>query len=442
MFVQTLPLRTNGTVSEPGGGAVSDDFKTTSLALAKGRVPPMTSSYPSIISTRSRNQLGKGIVSYKKYKPTSYYSYAMRFVNQGMTRLIYSYNPGGGRPLEWYSIARSLGYGYIGGNGTGMGDPASLVRWNSNNGDFRAVGNRTIIANLINRVNSEIMVKARKDKISLGESLADIDKTILMVSNTAIRLWYAFHHVRRGNVKKALEALNIFSLRDRRGRLVERATTLEGKWLALRYGWLPLVYDIYDGIELVNNSFKENPEHFTVTRKVKEWLPFFGHLWNLNNTPYIGVEIGYTSQVDVHQKYNLKVKDATMAYITSIGLENPLYVAWQTLPYSFVLDWMIPVSDWLSALTAPLGLSFVSGYRSIHVEHRSTWKIAGYRNAGGAGVANVQREGGIDSTLSFVELTREALTSFPTVQLYARLPSINPTRIADAIALIKERKPR
>jgi hypothetical protein len=442
MFIISPPLSTNGTVSRYEQSVIRDSYVTTSLALAKARPLVIDASLQSLIGNRTRANLGKGIVSYKKYKPTSYYSYAMSFVSQGYVRRLYEYNPGGGNPHQFGAITRTLGYGYTGGSGTGMGSPDLLVRWNSNSGDLRAVGNRTIISNLINRANAEIMVKARRQKISLGESLVDIDKTIMMVANTSIRLYYASHHLERGDFKKAFQALGITHLRDRRGRVFERATTLESKWLALRYGWLPLVYDIHDGVQFVNQKLSDNKPQFVVSRQVKEWLPFFGHLWNLNNDPWVGINIGYTSQVSINLKYRLQVKDAVLTFLTSVGLENPLYVAWQVLPYSFVLDWLLPVSDWLSAMTAPLGLDFQDGYRSIHVAHRSDWTIKGYSNTGGAGVTEHGRLGTIESTLKFVELTREKITSFPTVQLYTRIPGLQPTRIADAISLIKERKHR
>lgn len=442
MFVFAPPLKTNGAASRTARNVIREDYRTTTVGNAMSRVPPVDTSLVSTVGWRDRNLMGKGIVSYKKYKPTSYYSYAMQFESHGHVRRVYSYNPGGGQPLQYFSISRSLGYGYLGGSGTGMGSPDHLFKWNSNSGDWRAVGNRAIISNLINRTNSEIMLKARREKMSLGESLIELPKTIMMVADTTTRLYYAYHHLRRGDIKKTLEALNIRSLRDRRGRLVEKASTLEGKWLALRYGWLPLAYDIHDGVSLVNQKLLDEPTHFYVARHTKEWLPFFGHLWNLNDSPWQGINIGYTTQVNVDQKYNLRVKDATLSFLTSLGLENPLYIAWQVLPYSFVLDWALPISDWLSALTAPLGLEFINGYRSVHVEHRSRWQISGFQKSGGAGVTEIARLGGIDSTLSAVELTRTALTSFPIVQPYTKIPGLQPTRIADAIALIKERKRR
>lgn len=443
MFVLTPPLKTNGSATQSVRNVVREDYRAASLADAISRQPPVDNTLLSHIGYRERKLMGKGIVSYKKYKPTSYYSLAVRFESHGHTKRVYSYNPGGGRPLQYFSMSRSLGYGYTGGSGTGMGSPHQLFLYGGKSGDWRAVANRTIISNLINRTNAEIMVKARREKMSLGESLIDLPKTIMMVADTSVRLYYAYHHLQRGDIKKTLEALNIRSLRNRRGRVVERATTLEGKWLALRYGWLPLAYDIHDGVSLVNQGFnKDDPTHFVVARHTKEWLPFFGHLWNLNDHPWRGINIGYSTQVNVDQKYRLRIKDATLNYLTSVGLENPLYIAWQVMPYSFVLDWLIPVSDWLSALTAPLGLDFIDGYRSIHVEHRSRWTIKGYGKLGGAGITEISDQSSIDSTLSVVELTRDALNSFPIVQPYTRIPGLQPTRIADAIALIKERKRR
>lgn len=439
MFVPAPPLSSNGSIAVRQPLVKwGDSPNLTTLAAARAWTPTGGVVNTSSLSYRERRNMGKGIVAYKSYKPTTYYSFAEKFEPSGFVRQVYSYNPGGGQPLQYRARYREIGYAYIGGGGTGMGALGPLFMRNSNDGDWRAVANRALIANLEARARSEIMVKARHNKMSLGESLAELPKTISLVAWSTIRLYSAFQHLRKGDVKKTLEALGIRHLTDRRGRIVERASSLESKWLALRYGWLPIAYDIYAGVELVKKGF-DDPTHFTVSRNVKEILPFFGHRWNLNDYPWRGIQIDYHTQCDVQYKYRLRVKDATLSYLTSLGLENPLYVAWQVLPYSFVLDWALPVSDWLSALSAPIGLDFLDGYRSTHVEHTSRWTLGGYGGTGTApGVTYIDDMGKIEILYRAVELSREKLTAFPIVSPYARIPGLSPTRIADAIALTKE----
>jgi len=47
--------------------------------------------------------------------------------------------------------------------------------------------------------------------------------------------------------------------------------------------------------------------------------------------------------------------------LSQLGLINPLSLAWEIVPWSFVVDWFVPVGPVLQALSAPAGLLFVDG---------------------------------------------------------------------------------
>jgi hypothetical protein len=83
-----------------------------------------------------------------------------------------------------------------------------------------------------------------------------------------------------------------------------------------------------------------------------------------------------------------KVQNMDLAAFASLGLTNPLEIVWELLPYSFVLDWLVPVGRYLSVLDADMGLQFLDGYwstltsvewhtRGVVFNDSLTWSISG-----------------------------------------------------------------
>lgn len=54
-------------------------------------------------------------------------------------------------------------------------------------------------------------------------------------------------------------------------------------------------------------------------------------------------------------------QNAALASLSKLGLANPAEVVWELVPFSFVLDWFLPVGDWLSTLDAAVGYEFLDG---------------------------------------------------------------------------------
>jgi hypothetical protein len=44
------------------------------------------------------------------------------------------------------------------------------------------------------------------------------------------------------------------------------------------------------------------------------------------------------------------------------GVPNPFYVAYNLVPFSWLLDYFIPVGEWLQSLMPPAGVSYEGGY--------------------------------------------------------------------------------
>jgi hypothetical protein len=140
--------------------------------------------------------------------------------------------------------------------------------------------------------------------------------------------------------------------------------------------------------------------------------------------------------VEVETKFRFRVTDPLVAYIAGFQLSNPLYVFWVAMPLTFVVDWILPIGDWLSSLTATLGLEFKDGYQttktlsSVTVTgcKRITWRHIWDE------VRPIQMA---ESRAEVMFMERKVFTGWPMSYTYFKFPFSTPQRIASAIALTR-----
>ena len=73
---------------------------------------------------------------------------------------------------------------------------------------------------------------------------------------------------------------------------------------------------------------------------------------------------GY-ADYDLVSKHKVRYKASCVSVITnpnantfsSLGLANPALVAWELVPFSFVIDWVLPIGSWLTATGPLLGVN-------------------------------------------------------------------------------------
>jgi hypothetical protein len=210
-------------------------------------------------------------------------------------------------------------------------------------------------ANLINKGLTQALNKLKNQDIHLGTFVAEGRQTVGMIAQNAARIAKSIRDFRR----KFPNLWQEVTRRQSRPNRNRRRCDIPGKWLELQYGWLPLMSDIHGAIKHLSKgdkrplvSVKSSVENEDVVSRDSSLIG------------YVGIRRKYIHKQVVKTYLHYGLASDPLAELSSLGLINPVEIAWELLPYSFVVDWFLPIGPWISALTADVGYSFITGGQS------------------------------------------------------------------------------
>lgn len=225
--------------------------------------------------------------------------------------------------------------------------------------------------------------KARNDlgsaKAQLGEALATARKTADLFVDTVIPLARFILSTYRGDVRRAVEAatdvidnMTPQQLRALIGIPGGIPKSVANKWLAFHYGWKPLASDVFGSYEILRDSFSRDPA-MLVHGRGSSFVEVSGQTFCLPGSGKPQMDLSFEGIFQVRAQMTGRVQElGIMRAINQAGLINPASLAWELIPFSFVIDWFVPVGGVLSALSATSGLTFVGGHRTYRWSERYT----------------------------------------------------------------------
>lgn len=202
-------------------------------------------------------------------------------------------------------------------------------------------------------------------KVNLAASLAQYNQTIDLVANKANQLAHAAKQLKRGNFYGVCDTLGIKRRSDLPG-------TFSKSWLELTYGWMPLLDDIHGALRLVGD--RPLRRFVEVRKRSTDTVVLSGHNGDFPHDGTCFITDWVTS------KALITVTDNNLQTLQQAGITNPALLAWELLPWSFVVDWIYPIGDWLQARTAMQGVT-VSQYsltRTREINVQVDLKAPGY----------------------------------------------------------------
>lgn len=215
-----------------------------------------------------------------------------------------------------------------------MGYLQSLERYGNDRSLFGSEHEFTLKAKLASKI--------REHEFHAGIAVAEGRKTIALVLDTTRKLALSFRAARRGDYSAAVRHLGAeprskkFSSKDLSARVLE-----------IQYGWRPLLSDVKAAAEAFAFHTQSEPKT-TIRQGLKYEAPLMGDqymsFWGFDENK--------------RMVYAQIIAELTqpLSAVRRLGLEDPLSVAWEVMPWSFVFDWFIPIGKYLESLNVLNGV--------------------------------------------------------------------------------------
>jgi len=253
---------------------------------------------------------------------------------------------------------------------------------------------------LANRALQNVRLKVKDQSFNAAQAFAERAQTARLVGGALTRIAQAAILFKRRRYEAAFARLDFFSERLRKEHLAN--TVLE-----FNYGVRPLIQDIYGACEALDkagNGVWIN----TYRSRVQEKYSLTRDRGTSSSTARATGEVFYGAMA----RLDVIPGNTALQTAVSLGLTNPVSLAWELLPFSFVVDWAWPLGDYFSQFDALAGVE-VKGYSMSNLT-KIRVKYEGRKPAGTNQLVNW------DSYYRLTKLNRTASLSVP----FATLPRV------------------
>ncbi len=285
------------------------------------------------------------------------------------------------------------------------------------------------------RARTKLRLDLKDQKVNLWQAYAERAQTADLLASTAKALASCVTNLKKGNIVAAAQAVGLATVSKRKRQKFKRefaqnqAKAIGSGVLALRYGWQPLLNDVYGSAQLLaqKNVRELRSRAAASVTMVKEDVETA--IFNNN-----GMKRTSTRKSKRTIKYTVYFSTAEEVHtLSQIGLTNPALIAWELLPWSFVFDWFIPIGNYISSWDATLGLTFEKGVKTDFREY-TVKDIHSSTNGGVGGWYS----GYSDSSYFGRFINRSQLLAFPGIAMPQWKNPFSTEHVQNAMALLTQ----
>lgn len=201
--------------------------------------------------------------------------------------------------------------------------------------DHRSVCNNIAVERLVQKIQDA----------QLGTVVATMDKSYGMIADRAMSMYKGLRAVKQGRLGDAFThiigntnpraATKPDSWTNRAGTRIRNGTkSASATWLEFHYGWSPLANDILSAARSIHTSMNE--------RKKVSGSGKYSTSQRLSTSRFGEASQDYKSRAGCYVVFDNKADELQLSF-----WDFPNHV-WEVLPWSFVVDWFVPVNAWLT----------------------------------------------------------------------------------------------
>lgn len=196
----------------------------------------------------------------------------------------------------------------------------------------------------------ERLRKSLGESASLAVTLAEHRQAVSMIAKRATQLFSFVSALKKLKFTRAASILGLTKVPPKVG----RSKSLANNYLEFHFGWAPLVKDIGNAVEVLQSAL---PPFSVQGRGSSEAASFT----QFNEPPWQGSYYWYRDRALTKVKMHgwVRINNPNLHLANQLGFTNPALVAWELIPFSFVVGWFVNVENFLSQFTDFVGLDII-----------------------------------------------------------------------------------
>lgn len=215
-------------------------------------------------------------------------------------------------------------------------------------------------------------------------------------------------------------------------------------WLEYRYGWSPLVHDIVDSLKAINAQYlrddmQQRPFNRSVGRESGS-----ATVVTFLSRPSVGggdwkgtMTMTHKVVVKAYAKYRVNQSSGIINRLNDFGAFDVPLLMWEVVPFSFVVDWFIPIGSWLGAITPKVGVEMIESGVTITTSKDVVRVLDSYKpSSTGAGSWPLPPYP-TGTSDGFVTVGKTRAIGLPTPYFPPTDVKLNLKRMVDAVALLQ-----
>lgn len=241
--------------------------------------------------------------------------------------------------------------------------------------------NYATTSGLLDRVKNCVLKKAAGATFNSTLFAAEGHKTLALLRSNCFKILESFRVIRNGRWaredprKTAAKALEMLGVLKPKGS--SESSKRSAQWLEYRYGVETLIMDVQDAAEYAASKASDQPEQMSWSCKAEiELSPYSENLtsgdWNFGQMNSVWKPTGKIAQIQgkIQAKAWIRAELETAGYrsMQQAGFANPLGLAWELFPLSFLADWALNIGNYLDLQTALWGLKVLDAGYSLKYE--------------------------------------------------------------------------